>query len=119
MSDACYCDYEPSEFYDTREQVARKTHKCYECARAIAPGERYEYTVSKYDGSIDVSKTCPRCLALRKWVQAHVPCFCWYHGSMLDDADETMRQYVHEVPGLGMEYGRLRVAVNLAPRVSA
>lgn len=111
----CFCDFERPSFYAKSERGARKAHRCYECARAILPGERYEHTVAKYDGTLQAMKTCGRCLALRDWVQAHVPCFCWLHGSMLDDARETVDQYWQEAPGLLFGYLRRRVAVRRAP----
>ena len=111
MSDACYCDYEPVDFYERSQRRARKEHRCLECRKAIRVGEVYEYVASKFEGELLCYKTCPRCLAVRQYVTAHVPCFCWYHSTMLEDADNEMREYAHEVPGMGMEYGRLRVAV--------
>lgn len=112
MSDGCHCDFEMPEFYMAAARLARTEHRCYECFRAIHPGERYETVASKYDGAFSSVATCSRCLALREWVQAHVPCFCWAHGSMLDDAKDAIDEYAHECPGLFMGYGRLRVAVN-------
>ncbi len=106
----CACDYDYPEFYSATTRIARKAHRCRECRRAIAAGERYEYVSAKTAGDLWTARTCCRCLALREYVQAHVPCFCWLHGSMLDDADETVREYRHELPGMGMAYGRLRVA---------
>lgn len=112
MSD-CDCDYgESSEFYAATTRTARKEHTCDECHRDIVAGERYEYVAAKHDGSMWTARTCSRCLAVREYVQTHVPCFCWLHHSMLDDADDTIREYRHELPGMGMAYGRLRVAIN-------
>ncbi len=118
MSYECYCDYEPNEFYSAYERKARKPHKCGECFKSIPVGEVYEYVSAKCDGAMWDSKTCARCLALRKYVEAHLPCFCRMHGSVLDDADEAMKEYAHQVPGMRMEYGRLRVAVNRGPQAS-
>ena len=36
-ADACYCDYDPAEFYHREERKARKPHKCGECSRKISP----------------------------------------------------------------------------------
>lgn len=45
---------------------ARKPHKCYECGRAIEPGERYEVASGIWDGRPDRFKTCPDCLSVRQ-----------------------------------------------------
>lgn len=110
MSDYCYCDYEPCEFYRATKHTARKEHRCDECGGVIKAGTVYEYISGKTDGDLWTAKTCPNCLALREYVQAHVPCFCWYSHTMLDDAIDTLREFQHEFPpGMGMEVGRLYV----------
>jgi hypothetical protein len=97
---ACYCDYEAPEFYKAAIRKARKAHRCNECACVIRPGERYEYVSGMWDGDISTNKTCSRCLELRQYTQGHVPCFCWFHGEMVEEAIETLREYAHELPGL-------------------
>lgn len=100
MSDTCYCDYgEPSDVYCVKTVKAIKPHKCYECHKEIQPGEVYEHVSSLYDGCWTVSKTCPRCLDARNYITAHAPCFCWMHGSLLDDARDTVNQYGQESAG--------------------
>jgi len=113
VEDACYCDFEPWDAGDTTSRKARLTHRCNECGGTILPGEVYEYTWSVYDGDFNTHKMCPRCVALRKWVQAHVPCFCWYFEYMLEHggARDTLERYAHEAPGLMFGYGRLLVAL--------
>lgn len=100
MSEACWCDYDPPEFYDRREPTARKEHRCQECGGRILPGETYERVSGKWDGQFSQFKTCCRCTDLREWVKAHVPCFCWAHGNVREDALETAREYSHQAPGL-------------------
>ena len=97
----CYCDYgEQAQVYQLDTvKAARLAHKCYECGKPIAAGEPYERTRSLYDGHWTVAKTCCRCLDLRQYVTAHAPCFCWLHGSMLDDAAEVIQQYGRESDG--------------------
>jgi len=126
MNDDCYCYYdgESPVFYTkelrTRSARATKTLKCYECHRPILAGDHYERVWAKYPGD-DAPKaigTCPRCLAVRDYVEAHVPCFCWLHGDMLEDARETIRGYFHEAPGLKFGFLRLLSAVcQRKPRV--
>lgn len=105
----CYCDYETPTVYSIATPTAKRSHKCIECGNAISIGERYERITSLFDGEWDTYKTCCRCIAVREYVKAHVPCFCWYHYNLLDDADAAMDEYAHLVPGMRMEYGRLRV----------
>ena len=109
--DSCYCDYDPAGFYHQVTLRAKKEHRCSECYRAIEPGDAYEHVRGKLDGMFDTFKTCPRCLALREWVKTHVPCFCWAHGNIIEDAIETARGYAHEAPGLLFGAYRRQVAI--------
>lgn len=111
MSDACFCDYDQPEFYNQRMQTAKKEHRCKECGKPIATGEIYENVSGKWDGRFDTFKTCPRCLALKDWVKAHVPCFCWAHGNIREDALETAREYDRQAPGLLFGAYRREVAI--------
>ena len=100
MSMDCYCDYEerPAVYCADRHR-ARKKYRCYECGGHIAQGEQYERAASLYDGAWDIARTCGRCLDARDYITAHAPCFCWLHGSLLDDAKSTLEQYGHESAG--------------------
>ena len=100
MDAQCYCDYEPATVYDRRTITASKSkHVCYECARGIDVGESYERVAMLYDGHWTIAKTCSNCLDVRDYITDHAPCFCWLHGSMLDDAVETLRSYACESVG--------------------
>lgn len=100
MSDSCYCDFgERSVVYKASRVRAAKEHKCYECGRTIVLGERHEVVSSLYDGSWERTRTCARCLDVRDYVTAHAPCFCWLHGSMLEDAKNTLDEYGHHSAG--------------------
>ncbi len=112
----CYCDYERPEFYERTTRTARKAHKCYECDRLIARGERYEYVAAKNDGQLWTAKTCSRCLDLRDYVLAHVPCSCWTHGNMIEEVLADAETWNHEAPGLMFGALRRRVAINRAPK---
>lgn len=120
MTEHCFCeDYEPPEFYHLDTRRARKLHRCTECRRAIQPGETHERVRAKWDGlSIENLRACCRCLALRACVTAHIPCFCWSHHRLLDDAREAAASIsVHALgSGLLFEIGRLAVAIKRAPR---
>ncbi len=110
MIDACYCDYEPASIVNIKIVTARKPHRCCECGCDIRLGERYENVWGIWD-SPETYHTCSRCLAIREYVQAHVPCFCWAYSEMLEEARDTIREYAWQVPGMGMEVGRLWVAM--------
>lgn len=107
----CYCDYEPASFHVWRIRTARKKHRCEACSRNIQPGERYEQATGKWGARVESFATCAECVNLREYVQAHVPCFCWCYQTLFEDALETLREYAHVVPGMGMESGRLIVAM--------
>lgn len=107
----CECDYDPPSVYRKAEHKARKQHKCHECSRLVQPGERYEVVFGIWDGRSDIFKTCSRCLALREWVKAHVPCVCWAHGNVRDDAIEAARGWAHEAPGLLFGAYRREIAI--------
>jgi hypothetical protein len=115
MSINCSCDYDCPEFYVAEHRRARTAHRCDECQRSIEPGERYEHVRGKWDGQVGSFDTCTRCLALREWVAAHVPCFCWAHGNLLDDAIETARAYADQAPGLLFGAYRRELAIRNRP----
>lgn len=115
----CDCDFDEAwKVYAKTVRTARKVHVCRECHGRVQPGEKYEHVVAIYD-SVDVFKTCARCLALRDWVTAHVPCFCWYHDEMIEAAMETCQNYAHEAPGLLFGAWRRRVAITRAYQANA
>ena len=91
---SCSCDWDDCdapEFYEQSDiKAARKAHRCYECSRPIQPGNPYQRTVGKWRGDVSSFATCRRCLAIIDWVKAHIPCFCFLHGSMVDDARTTI-----------------------------
>lgn len=111
----CYCDIgDPPEYYRVRIVKARKQHRCEECSRVILPGESYECVTGKWEGAVSILKTCSNCLDIRRFVQNSVPCFCWWHGDMLQNAHDTIDDAYSrardEVKGLFMGYGRLVIA---------
>lgn len=116
MSEECFCAYDAPDFYAKRLVRASKQHNCSECFHKIQPGERYEYAVGKWDGAFDRFKTCSRCLDMREYVKAHVPCLCWAHGNIIDDCYDAVDDYAHEAPGLKFGYWRRCVAILRAQR---
>ena len=63
------------------------------------------------------AKTCDRCLDVREFVQAHVPCFCLSHFNLLDDCRETAEYYAHET--VGLYFGTQRRIIRAERRASA
>jgi hypothetical protein len=106
----CVCDYDSPKFYVKTSRKARKVHRCSECGCHIQPGEQYEHVSGMWD-YVDTFKTCQRCISLRDWVAAHVPCFCWAHGNIREDAIETARHWAHEAPGMLFGTWRREVAI--------
>jgi len=108
----CRCDYEPAVFYRTRIVRARKGHRCYECSSPILPGELYENTAGMWDRCDGVStfKTCERCRDLRVWVTNSIPCFCWAHGNLHEDAEGTIEEATWRLPEetVGLRFGIAR-----------
>lgn len=79
-------DGEPAAFYARAFPKARKTHKCDECGREIAPGELYERVAAKWEGEITTLATCAHCQEARLWLE--VVCEGWLHGGVLEDLSE-------------------------------
>ena len=109
----CYCDYESWRVYNERQvKAARKTYRCCECCHPIEIGQPYLYVFGAFNDGVKTYRLCAACDTLRQYVDAHLPCFCWYWGSegeMLNDMRESVSNYSFEVPGMGMEFGRLYV----------
>ena len=49
------------EIISTTWRTARKEHRCNYCGGIIRPGERYEYSVNKFDGDIYEWKSHEKC----------------------------------------------------------
>ncbi len=109
----CGCDYDPPSVYSHRVVTARKSYRCEECAAKINPGDRYETTFGVWDGYPETFRTCLDCVDVRTWVRNNVPCFCWAHGNMREDAQNAIEDAVCRAPdetrGLRFGFGRLLV----------
>ena len=60
----CCIGLEPEgycEFSHVETRRARKPHKCCECHKEIAIGERYEHARDKFDGEMWTAETCLIC----------------------------------------------------------
>lgn len=115
MSIDCYCDYEPVTIYSASTPRARKEHRCDECGTKIKPGEQYENVFAVWEGYPSTYKTCERCYDLRQWVKNSVPCFCWAHGNMIEDAGEAIYEACSRAPTetRGLHFGFLRRKIHV------
>lgn len=102
MTYYCACDGETYDPYIETRPTARKAHKCYECGGPIVPGDVYHQAKGFYEREWHTHRTCPRCTALLDFVRAHVPCFCFPHGSLIEEAVECAQAAAEaeQVPGL-------------------
>lgn len=116
----CECDYgDGPEVFRAKTVTARKAHKCSECRGEIAATESYELVFGIWDGDALTFKACPDCVALRSWVEAHVPCFCWAFGTLHNDARDTMSDWDSECPGLYAETKAKIAAIRAKRRPAA
>jgi hypothetical protein len=94
MADFCSCDdgEYPSVFEATDVKAARKMHRCTECRRAILPGESYWHVFGIWptiDGAA-THRTCARCMTLKEFIEAHIPCACLLIGNLLEAVQEEI-----------------------------
>jgi hypothetical protein len=89
-----------SGFYDhdstaisVHRLVARKDHKCGECADVIHPGDTYERYVGKDNGSAWTAKTCQNCLSIRD----EFVCGSWLFGELLNMVGEHVEDMEGEI----------------------
>ncbi len=123
MTIDCYCDYDTPTLYKAVVHRTRRDRQCDECGRLIIKGAPYERADGLHDGSWFSCVACEPCLELRQWVQNNVPCFCWEHGNMLENARDAVEAARHrafeETAGLEFGFGRRLWAVKRAPRPRA
>jgi hypothetical protein len=110
MSFQCECDGEPATIYEASRHRARKQYRCDECHGPITAGQTYERAQMLYDGQWTGCMTCADCLAIRDFVKISVPCFCFLHGDMLNNAKETVYAAAAYAPDetVGLRFGFLR-----------
>ncbi len=104
----CYCDYDPAVIYNRHIRRARKQYRCDECGRQINPKDTYERVDGLWEGFCwSTFFTCSSCHDLRQWVQNSVPCFCWAHGNMIEDAKAAIEDARYRAPEetVGLQFG--------------
>lgn len=119
MSDFCGCDdAEYPSVYEARDVAqARKEHECTECARAILPGESYLHIWGVWptiDNHPNTLRICARCMALKEWVEAHIPCACLALGALIEYAQEAI-EYNDEDGVLKPEFAALVAEITAQP----
>lgn len=92
----CSCeDGERATVFHAALVRARKAHRCYECNRTIAPGDRYERSVALFEGSWDSTAVCLKCNAIRQAWHDVEGCWAPYgslRGDILDDCLRELRR---------------------------
>ena len=71
------------------DPVARKAHKCKECGREIALGERYHVDRFIWEGKLETHKVCAHCMVAREWLSDE--CGGWLFGAV----EEDIREHAH------------------------
>lgn len=103
----CVYDYDHPTCYTEREVTARRPHRCTECCREIAVGERYLRTFGVWDKHADVFKTCDGCQLALAWLRD--ACGGWMHGDMLEeirthfDGEESSIWHLDELAAAGTD----------------
>lgn len=87
--------------YRACERVAKKPHKCNECSREIAVGERHRYVFMVYDGYPYTGRACAHCGVAQEWLARECGGYLW------DGLWEDIRQHLEEYPALYWPLGRL------------
>lgn len=67
----------------SRQQTARKPHRCGECGRIIQPGERYTDERLVWDSTARTLKTCPHCIVARDYLGRE--CSGWVYTAVEED----------------------------------
>jgi hypothetical protein len=92
-------DYGGPDFYQGAMRTAAKEHRCSECGRVIAKGERYLVETGLWDGVIATYKTCDDCRSIRGSFFGGG----FYYGFVLSD----LREHICDLRG---EIGEIHIA---------
>ena len=96
------CD-EMASVWQESTRKARKPHKCIECGREIAVGERYVYLWAKGADGPFTGKWCLQCDVAKEWLWKNCS------GSILSAVREDIGQHVEEYQR--MDLARLYVGM--------
>lgn len=70
-----------------RHPKARRAHRCDECWRVIAIGDRYTVERTIWDSRLRTHKTCAGCWTVREWLLDR--CGGFVYGQVINDAWES------------------------------
>ena len=90
----CYCDYEMPSFFREKFVRAKKQHKCCECHQVINIGDTYQYVIGKWDGEVQIYKSCEKCANLRDSLN---DVSCPYYRGL---GEEYWEYLVHSFPSI-------------------
>lgn len=94
---------DPWRVYRWEMRTARKTHKCFDCGRNIAPGERYHWATGLAEDRPrrwDVFHLCAHCDAAAGWLS--VMCNGYLYGAIgMELRAHWDDEYLTRSPGLG------------------
>lgn len=79
------------EFCDERILHARKQHKCDECGRQIAPGEKYHRASGKWADGFCTYRTCEHCAVAQRWLADN--CDGYAYQMIEEDIEAHARDY--------------------------
>ncbi len=80
-----------SEVYSESTHRARKEHKCYECRRAIMPGEVYRRVFTVTEGDASSMKVCGHCIVAQDWLISN--CGGYVYGEVREEIEEHAQEY--------------------------
>lgn len=78
------------DFYRSATVTARKGHKCSECGREIAVGDRYEYVSAHVDGAMFFYHTCLDCVDLRDSLSCKEDGLTICHGMLWEEIRDLL-----------------------------
>lgn len=84
------CD-ERVEVFQEYDRVGRKEHRCSECRRTIAAGEKYHYEFGKLEGDPVTYRTCSHCMVARQWLRAN--CGGWIYEGVIQEICDHAVEY--------------------------
>lgn len=102
----CSIDFdELPTVHSTTERKARKPHKCSECCRVIAIGERYRNFFCVFEGRASTSKTCEHCCVGQDWLIENCD------GYLVEGLMDEVQEHADEYPDIRFGMLRLRVGI--------
>ncbi len=87
----CSIDYDPPSVHFTTVPTARREHKCDECGRKIAPGEKYRRAFGVWEGHANTFRTCAHCCVGQDWLLTN--CNGFMHAALADEMQEHANEY--------------------------